>query len=90
MSISRSGVLNSKELRQREVDLSVVANKKSVDAKSKKNSQIENELKGAITALKKPNRGLAIKDYVESCERRTFNGGINANSEFRRIDIKDR
>ncbi|KAI9777809.1 MAG: hypothetical protein M1816_004409 [Peltula sp. TS41687] len=77
MSVSRSGVLNSKELRQREVDLSVIANKKGVEAKSKKNSQIETELKGAITALRKPNRGLAVKDYVESCESRTLNGGSN-------------
>lgn len=87
MSVSRGGVLTSRGLHQREVDLGASMNKKSMDAKAKQNTQIENELKGAITALKKPNRNLAIRDYVESCERRTLNGGSNTKSECRRTNI---
>ena len=80
MRVSRSGVLNSKRFHQREIDLGDVASRN--DLKAKKNSQVQDELKGTITALKKPNRGLAVKDYVESCERRTLSGGPNNNSQF--------
>lgn len=82
MTVSRSGVLVSKGLRQREVDLSIVASR-SADVKSRIQSvQLGEELKGAITALKKPNRALAVKDYVESCNLRKLGGASANKSEF--------
>ena len=46
----------------------------ATDAKLKRKAAIEDELKEAITALKKPNRGLAIKDYVEAAKQREVMG----------------
>ncbi|KAI9674696.1 MAG: hypothetical protein M1817_001599 [Caeruleum heppii] len=69
ISASRGGVLKSKRFSQREVD--ITAGSSSGDAKAKMKGAVENELKEAITALKKPNRGLVARSYVDSCEMRT-------------------
>ncbi|KAI9851804.1 MAG: hypothetical protein M1838_002662 [Thelocarpon superellum] len=74
MLVSRSGVLNSKRFSQREVDLGGSAT--VAEGPSKKLMSLDEELKSAITALKKPNRGLAVKEFVESSERRTQGTGL--------------
>ncbi|KAK4242368.1 DNA replication regulator SLD3-domain-containing protein [Achaetomium macrosporum] len=48
----------------------------AADLKAQKKAQVEAELKDAISALKKPNRTLAVKDYVEAAERRASVGQL--------------
>ncbi|KAI9722279.1 MAG: hypothetical protein M1812_001751 [Candelaria pacifica] len=66
---THGAALRAKRFTQREVDLSAVSNTNEAKLKKKKAS-IEEELKNAITALKRPNRGLAGRDLVDSAERR--------------------
>ncbi|KAL2146683.1 hypothetical protein VTI28DRAFT_2833 [Corynascus sepedonium] len=47
-----------------------------VDMKAQKKAQVEAELKDAISALKKPNRTLAVKDFVEAAEKRASAGQL--------------
>ena len=54
---------------RREVDLTAIY--KATEAKRKRKEAIDEELQSAIAALKKPNPRLAVKDFVESVERRT-------------------
>ncbi len=58
--------MDSRRLSQREVDLH------RAETKRKRQAAVEEQLKGAITALKKPNRGMAVKDYADSCDRRVL------------------
>ncbi|KAL8902342.1 MAG: hypothetical protein Q9192_000078 [Flavoplaca navasiana] len=58
----------SKRYSQREVDLTAVCQAK--EAKAKKKAEVDQELQGAIAALKRPNPRLAVKELVESAERR--------------------
>ena len=44
--------------------------KSEEDTKAKRKALVEAELKYAISALKKPNRTLAVKEFVEAAERR--------------------
>jgi DNA replication regulator SLD3 len=44
------------------------------DAKAKKKAAVDAELKDAISALKKPNRALAVKEFVDAAERRASAG----------------
>ncbi|KAL2171860.1 hypothetical protein VTG60DRAFT_1247 [Thermothelomyces hinnuleus] len=46
------------------------------DLKAQKQAQVEAELKDAISALKKPNRALAVKDFVEAAEKRASAGQL--------------
>ncbi|EAT85450.2 hypothetical protein SNOG_06799 [Parastagonospora nodorum SN15] len=55
---------------RRELDLTTPS--AAVTAKLKQKQRVEEELKDAITALKKPNRGLAAGGYVEEVERRSL------------------
>ncbi|KAL1843016.1 hypothetical protein VTJ49DRAFT_3330 [Mycothermus thermophilus] len=48
----------------------------SADLKAQKKAQVEAELKDAISALKKPNRLLAVKDLVEAAEKRSSAGQL--------------
>ncbi|KAH0544099.1 hypothetical protein FGG08_001717 [Glutinoglossum americanum] len=73
MNVCRGGVLKSKRFSQREIDMSfttIATN--ATSAKLQRRAKVEEELKEAITALKKPNRGLAIKEFVETSERRAL------------------
>lgn len=65
----RGGISQSRKLIHREVDLRAVST--SHKSKLKKKALVEEELRNAITVLKKPNRGLAVKEYVGSAEQRT-------------------
>ncbi|OCK83274.1 hypothetical protein K432DRAFT_432987 [Lepidopterella palustris CBS 459.81] len=65
---SRQTMAQFKRLSQREVDLSTKSS--AVDTKIKQKKRVEEELKSAISALKKPNRELAVGGYVDDVERR--------------------
>jgi DNA replication regulator SLD3 len=81
MNVCRGGVLKSKRFSQREIDMSFTTIATNVEsAKSQRRSRVEEELKEAITTLKRPNRGLAIKEFVETAERRVL-AGSNLKSE---------
>lgn len=67
-SIPLNRVAMHKRYSQREVDLH--ATSKATEAKSKKKARVEQELRGAIAALKKPNPRMAVKELVEDAERR--------------------
>ncbi|RDL41924.1 Uncharacterized protein BP5553_01903 [Venustampulla echinocandica] len=69
LEANRPGILKSKHLARREVDLSSLA--PDLNAKARKQARIEAELKDAISALKKPNRELAGKTLAENVERRS-------------------
>lgn len=75
----RGGLSQSRKLIHREVDLRAVST--SHESKLKKKALVEEELRNAITVLKKPNRGLAVKDYVGSAEQRTEVVGRRQRSE---------
>lgn len=69
-SRSRQPSVQLQHLNRRQVDLNSLST--SSEAKLKRKAAIEDELKDAITAIKKPNRNLAIKDYNEATEQRAF------------------
>lgn len=68
--VSRGGVQKSKKFSQREVDLSFSS---LLDPAAKK-ANIDNEIKDAISALKRPNRQLAGLTMAELAEKRTMAG----------------
>ena len=65
---NRLNVQKSKLYSQREVDLNAVS--QATEAKMKRKATIEQELKGAIAALKKPNPRMAVKEFVDASEKR--------------------
>ncbi|MCJ1475900.1 hypothetical protein MMC13_004564 [Lambiella insularis] len=65
---SRPSLQSSKRYSQREVDLTAVS--QATEAKLQRKTAIELELQGAIAALKKPNPRMAVKELVESADRR--------------------
>lgn len=75
---TRRSVSQYRHLEGRELDLTTPS--AAVTAKLKQKQRVEEELKDAITALKKPNRGLAAGGYVEEVERR----GLGSTSRSRK------
>lgn len=68
-SLSRASSINyAKDLSQREMDFGVIA--KFNEAKSRKKVSVEQELQDAIATLKKPNRGLAVKEFADASDSR--------------------
>jgi DNA replication regulator SLD3 len=67
---TRRSMSQYRHLEGRELDLTTPS--AAVTAKLKQKQRVEEELKEAITALKKPNRGLAAGGYVEEVERRSL------------------
>ncbi|KAF2255739.1 hypothetical protein BU26DRAFT_512701 [Trematosphaeria pertusa] len=65
---ARQAMSQFKHLKGREIDL--VAPSAAAAAKMKQKKRVEEDLKEAITALKKPNRGLAAGSYADDIERR--------------------
>lgn len=49
--------------------------------KARKKAEVEAELKDAISALKKPNRSLAVKELVEAAEKRASVGQLKSMSD---------
>ena len=67
-SIPLNRVGLSKRYSQREVDLRAAS--QHTEAKLKKKANIEQQLHGAIAALKKPNPRMAVKELIEDAEKR--------------------
>jgi DNA replication regulator SLD3 len=53
-----------------------------VDMKAQKKARVDAELKDAISALKKPNRTLAVKDFVEAADKRASAGQLKSKFFF--------
>ncbi|KAL8799769.1 MAG: hypothetical protein Q9182_005635 [Xanthomendoza sp. 2 TL-2023] len=68
----RPALHESKRYSQREVDFTAISQAK--EARMKKKAIIGQELRGAIATLKKPNPRMAVKEFVESVERRAAGG----------------
>ncbi|KAK4190523.1 DNA replication regulator SLD3-domain-containing protein [Podospora australis] len=47
---------------------------RAADSRAKKQAQVDAELRDAISALKKPNRALAVKELVDAAEKRASGG----------------
>ena len=73
ISSNRGNIQSSKRYSQREVDLAAASH--AAEAKLQKKSHLEQELKGAIAALKRPNPRMAVKELVESAEKRAAASG---------------
>lgn len=67
---NRRSMSQFRHLEGRELDLTTPS--AAVTAKLKQKKRVEEELKEAITALKKPNRGIAAGGYVDDIERRSI------------------
>ena len=65
---------------QREVDLTAVS--QATEARLQRKAAVEQELKGAIATLKKPNPRLAVKELVESAEQRVAGATSKSRSLF--------
>jgi DNA replication regulator SLD3 len=65
---ARQSLSQFKHLKGREIDLTTPS--AAVSAKMKQKKRVEEDLKEAITALKKPNRDLAVGGYVNDLEKR--------------------
>ena len=65
---NRQALSQFKRLSQREVDFSTKS--AATEAKLKQKKRVEDELKEAISTLKKPNRGAAVGGYVDEVEKR--------------------
>lgn len=50
------------------------------DLKAQKKAQVDAELKDAISALKRPNRSLAVKDIVDAADKRASAGQLKSKS----------
>ena len=66
--LNRSTFHKSNRYSQREVELNTVA--QAAETKAKKKAKVEQELHGAIAALKRPNPRMAVKELVEAAEQR--------------------
>lgn len=75
----RPSVEKSKRYSQREVDLSAISN--ATEAKLRRKASVEEELRGAIATLKKPNRTLAVKELIESFDQRVPGAGASSRSK---------
>lgn len=67
-SIPLNRVAMHKRYSQREVDLNAAS--QATEAKLRRKAKVDQELQGAIAALKRPNPRMAVKDLVEDAERR--------------------
>lgn len=72
--------VKSRRYSQREVDLGSISQTK--EAKLKKKASIEQELKGAIAALKRPNPRMAVKELVDAAERRARVSDLQSKCSF--------
>ncbi|KAL9037963.1 MAG: hypothetical protein Q9214_005474 [Letrouitia sp. 1 TL-2023] len=65
----------AKRYSQREVDFTAVS--QAAQARMKKKADVEQELRGAIAALKKPNPRMAVKELVEAADNRMAGSQAN-------------
>lgn len=80
MPINNVSLSKSRRYSQREVDLGSISHAK--EAKLKKKANVEQELKGAIAALKRPNPRMAVKELVEAAERRAGVSSLRSKCAF--------
>ena len=78
--LNRVALQKSHRYSQREVDLKIVTH--AAEAKLKKKAKIEQELQGAIAALKKPNPRMAAKELVEAAERRAISSNSRSKDDI--------
>lgn len=78
--ISNAFISKSRRYSQREVDLGSISQVKEV--KLKKKANVEQELKGAIAALKRPNPRMAVKEFVEAAEKRAGISSLRSKCGF--------
>lgn len=86
-----ANILEKMRFKQREVDLNAMS--AANEAKLKKKAEVEEKLREAITALKKPNRALAGKEIVEEQRGvgdRARQRGSGAQSQSQRQKQKER
>lgn len=77
-------------MNQREVDMTVIS--KFNEGKARKKAKVEEELRDAITALKKPNRGLVTSDYFRTADKLVLAPGNQRKARhcfFSHIDLAD-
>lgn len=77
-AVNKNGFTSNKRFGHREVDFTSLAREEN--DKAKKQASINDELKNAIAALKKPNRELAGKTFAETIEQRTMPLSISRKS----------
>ncbi|KAL9614859.1 MAG: hypothetical protein Q9167_000692 [Letrouitia subvulpina] len=65
----------AKRYSQREVDFTAVS--QAAQARMKKKADVEQELQGAIAALRKPNPRMAVKELVEAADKRMAGSQAN-------------
>ncbi|KAF2131771.1 hypothetical protein P153DRAFT_312462 [Dothidotthia symphoricarpi CBS 119687] len=75
---ARQSMSQLKHLQGRQIDLTTTS--AAATAKMKQKQRVEEDLKEAISALKKPNRGLAVGGYMADVERR----GISSTDKSRK------
>ncbi|KAL9018321.1 MAG: hypothetical protein Q9185_004354 [Variospora sp. 1 TL-2023] len=75
----RSTFHKSNRYSQREVDLGAVS--QAAEAKAKRKANVEQELQGAIAALKRPNPRMAVKEFVEAADKRAAAGARSRKSK---------
>lgn len=84
--LNRVAVHKSKRYAHREVDLK--ANSQAAEAKARKKASVEQELQGAIAALKKPNPRMAVKELVEAAdEKRAASSHSRSKISSRTLDL---
>lgn len=64
----RGSIADFKRLNKRQIDLTALS--ATADAKQKKKAAIDEQVRNAISTLRKPNRGAAVKDIVDFAENR--------------------
>lgn len=77
--LKRAGVEKSKRYSQREVDLSAISH--ATELRLKKKAVVDEALRGAIATLKKPNRTLAVREFIDSVDHRVSGVGTGSRSE---------
>jgi DNA replication regulator SLD3 len=86
---ARRSMSQIRHLEGRELDLTTPS--AAVTAKLKQKQRVEEDLQEAITALKKPNRGLAAGGYLDDVERRSLGQSNRSRKQLNpvRKEVKD-
>ncbi len=84
--LNRLNLQKSKRYSQREVDLNAVS--QAAEARLKNKVSVQQELKGAIAALKKPNPRMAAKEFVEAAEKRAAGSHLRSKQLIYRGEMR--
>lgn len=80
ISLNKVALHKSKRYSQREVDPRGLF--QAVEAKLKKKASVEQELRGAIATMRRPNPRMAVKELVDTAERRVAGSHSRSNRPF--------